>query len=62
MRSAKKYRTLPGPNTEPAAGSTRNGTASLRVHSAGDRGEVQVAGFLEKVGELVKNKSLVVNF
>jgi len=40
----------------------RNGTASLRVHSAGDRGEVQVAGFLEKVGELVKNKSLVVNF
>ena len=39
-----------------------NGTASLRVHSAGDKGEVQVAGFLEKVGELVKNKSLVVNF
>jgi threonyl-tRNA synthetase len=39
-----------------------NGTASLRVHSAGDKGEVQVAGFLKKVGELVKNKSLVVNF
>jgi threonyl-tRNA synthetase len=39
-----------------------NGTVSLRVHSAGDKGEVQVAGFLEKVGELVKNKSLVVNF
>jgi threonyl-tRNA synthetase len=38
-----------------------NGTASLRVHSAGDKGEVQVAGFLEKVGELIKNKSLVVN-
>jgi hypothetical protein len=27
VRSAKKYRTLPGPNTDPA-GSTRNGTAS----------------------------------
>jgi threonyl-tRNA synthetase len=39
-----------------------NGTASLRVHSAGDKGEVQVAEFLEKVGGLVKNKSLVVNF
>ncbi len=27
MRSAKKYRTLPGPNTN-REGSTRNGTAS----------------------------------
>jgi threonyl-tRNA synthetase len=40
----------------------RNGTASLRVHSAGDKGEIQLAGFLEKIGELVKHKSLVVNF
>jgi threonyl-tRNA synthetase len=37
------------------------GTASLRVHLKGDRGEVVVNQFLEKVRELDKNKSLTVN-
>ncbi len=36
----------------------KNGTASLRVHTMGDRGEVKVNEFLEKVRELDKNKSL----
>lgn len=36
----------------------KNGTASLRVHTVGDRGEVKVNEFLEKVKELDKNKSL----
>ena len=36
----------------------KNGTASLRVHTAGDKGEVNVNEFLEKVKELDKNKSL----
>ncbi len=39
-----------------------NGTASLRVHTEGDRGEVVVNEFLEKVKELDKNKHLTVNF
>ncbi|MHB8093403.1 MAG: threonine--tRNA ligase [Candidatus Aminicenantales bacterium] len=38
-----------------------NGSASLRVHSAGDKGEINVAEFLEKVGTLVATKSLTVN-
>jgi threonyl-tRNA synthetase len=37
------------------------GTASLRVHTKGDRGEVAVNEFLEKVKELDKNKSLTVD-
>ena len=36
----------------------KNGTASLRVHTVGDKGEVNVNEFLEKVKELDKNKSL----
>jgi len=37
------------------------GTASLRVHTKGDKGEVVVNEFLEKVKELDENKYLVVN-
>ena len=37
------------------------GTASLRVHGAGDRGAIDVAELLAKAGELVRNRSLVVN-
>jgi threonyl-tRNA synthetase len=40
----------------------RNGTASLRVHTVGDRGEIDVDEFLDKVKELDKNKSLTVSF
>jgi threonyl-tRNA synthetase len=40
----------------------RQATASLRIHSEGDRGTVQVTEFLEKVKELNENKSLVVSF
>ena len=36
-------------------------TVSLRVHGEGDRGKMDVNEFLEKVKELVKNKSLSVN-
>ena len=39
----------------------KNGTASLRIHTVGDRGEVKVNEFLEKVKDLVKNKALTVN-
>ena len=39
-----------------------NGTASLRVHSAGDKGEIVIAEFMDKVRELVRNRSLTVNF
>jgi threonyl-tRNA synthetase len=35
-------------------------TASLRIHTVGDKGEIKVDEFLEKVKELVKNKSLEV--
>jgi threonyl-tRNA synthetase len=35
-----------------------NGTASLRIHTQGDKGEVQVGEFLEKIMELNKNRSL----
>ncbi len=37
------------------------GTASLRIHTVGDKGEVKVQEFLEKVKELDKNKSLALN-
>lgn len=37
------------------------GTASLRIHTVGDKGEVKVQEFLEKVKELDKNKSLGLN-
>lgn len=37
------------------------GRASMRVHTSGDRGEVEIADFLEKVKELDKNKSLIIN-
>jgi threonyl-tRNA synthetase len=38
-----------------------NATASLRVHTKGDRGEVVVNEFLEKVKELDKNKYLILD-
>ena len=37
------------------------GSVSLRVHGAGDKGKMDVNEFLEKVKELVKNKSLSIN-
>lgn len=37
------------------------GTVSLRVHTKGDKGEVVVNEFLEKVKELNENKCLIVN-
>jgi threonyl-tRNA synthetase len=37
-------------------------TASLRVHTQGDKGEIQINEFLEKVKEFIKNKSLSVDF
>ena len=39
----------------------KNKTASLRIHTVGDKGEVDVNEFLEKVRELDKNKSLSIN-
>ncbi|UCE42123.1 MAG: threonine--tRNA ligase [Candidatus Aminicenantes bacterium] len=36
-------------------------SVSLRVHGAGDKGKIHVNEFLEKVKELVKNKSLSIN-
>jgi len=39
----------------------KNRTASLRVHTVGDKGEADVNEFLEKVKELDKNKSLIIN-
>ena len=38
------------------------GTASLRVHGQGDKGEVEVARFIETAQELDRRKSLSVNF
>jgi len=38
------------------------GSASLRVHGQGDKGEVDIARFLEQVRDFQKNRSLVVNF
>jgi len=40
---------------------TTQGTASLRIHTVGDKGEVILDEFLKKVKELDKNKFLVVN-
>lgn len=37
-------------------------TASMRIHTVGDKGEIRFDDFLEKVKELDKNKSLTVNF
>jgi len=37
------------------------GTASLRVHTLGDKGAIKVDEFLEKIKELDKNKSLDLN-
>ncbi len=39
-----------------------NQTAALRIHLEGDKGEINVNEFLEKVRELIKNRSLSVNF
>jgi threonyl-tRNA synthetase len=39
-----------------------NGTASLRVHTQGDKGQVRVAEFLEKVLNLNKNRALSLAF
>ncbi len=38
------------------------GSASLRVHGQGDKGEIDTARFLERALDLVGRKSLVVNF
>jgi threonyl-tRNA synthetase len=38
------------------------GSASLRVHGQGDKGEVDVARFLEQAVAFNRNKSLIVNF
>lgn len=38
------------------------GTAALRVHGQGDKGEVAVDRFIERARELDRNKSLTVNF
>ncbi len=40
----------------------KNRTASLRLHTLGDRGEIEVDEFLEKVKELIKNKAAGLNF
>jgi threonyl-tRNA synthetase len=39
-----------------------NKTTSLRIHTQGDKGEVKVNDFLEKILKMVENKSLSVNF
>jgi threonyl-tRNA synthetase len=38
-----------------------NQTASLRIHTQGDKGEVRVNEFLEKILKMIENKSLRVN-
>jgi threonyl-tRNA synthetase len=38
------------------------GSASLRVHGQGDKGEIALARFLERALELDRQKSLIVNF
>ncbi len=38
------------------------GSAALRVHGQGDKGEIDVARFLEQAQELNRKKSLIVNF
>jgi threonyl-tRNA synthetase len=37
-------------------------TASLRVHTQGDKGEIQINEFLEKLKEFIENKSISVDF
>ncbi|MCJ7581568.1 MAG: His/Gly/Thr/Pro-type tRNA ligase C-terminal domain-containing protein, partial [Candidatus Aminicenantes bacterium] len=39
-----------------------NKTAALRVHLEGDKGEINMNEFLDKVKELIKNRSLSVHF
>ncbi|MGB9005121.1 MAG: threonine--tRNA ligase [Candidatus Aminicenantales bacterium] len=39
-----------------------DGTASLRVHSQGDKGAVAVSVFLEKVKEIIDNKAIAASF
>lgn len=39
-----------------------NETAALRIHGEGDKGEINVNEFLEKVKDLIKNRSLSVQF
>jgi threonyl-tRNA synthetase len=41
---------------------TAEGTVSLRVHTQGDKGQVRIPDFLEKVMEFDKNKSLELSF
>ncbi|OGD20707.1 MAG: threonine--tRNA ligase [Candidatus Aminicenantes bacterium RBG_16_63_16] len=41
---------------------TANGTASLRVHTQGDKGEVVVAEFIAKLKNLNDNRALELNF
>jgi threonyl-tRNA synthetase len=38
------------------------GTASLRIHGQGDKGEVDLAAFIAKAQEFHRQKSLIVNF
>jgi len=38
-----------------------NRTASLRIHTLGDRGEVKLQEFIEKLEKLVENKSMSIN-
>jgi len=37
------------------------GTASLRIHTEGDKGEIGIDEFLEKINEMIKTKSLDFN-
>lgn len=39
-----------------------SGKASLRVHTQGDKGEIEVGEFLEKILDLNKNKALLLTF
>lgn len=39
-----------------------SGGASLRIHTQGDKGQVSIPAFLEKIQSLIKNKSLILNF
>lgn len=38
------------------------GTASLRIHTVGDKGEIRIEELLEKIKEMVKTKSLSLSF
>ncbi|RLE03652.1 MAG: threonine--tRNA ligase [Candidatus Aminicenantes bacterium] len=39
-----------------------NESVSLRVHTVGDKGEIKVSKFLEKIKNLIKNKSITYDF